>query len=207
MTAVVVNAVAGSERFADRDGGLCIAEAIGAGEDLEEHAVETDDVVFSDDSLVLEAEFSVCLGSGKQPCGKQRLGEDAGRSCEGRNKSGEPCRQPPIHEYPFCFWHSPDHADLAAEARRLGGQRRKREGTVAGAFEFEGLTSIVQLRRLLEIAAFDALGLKNSIARVRALGALVQAGTRLLEAGETEDRLAAIEAVLGPRLKKSGGQR
>ncbi|MEO6043691.1 MAG: hypothetical protein ABIQ47_07200 [Tepidiformaceae bacterium] len=76
MTAVVVNAVAGSERFADRDGGLCIAEAIGAGEDLEEHAVETDDVVFSGDALVLEAEFSVCLGSGEgRPVGtvKRRL--------------------------------------------------------------------------------------------------------------------------------------
>ena len=130
-----------------------------------------------------------------------------GRTCDGRNKSGEPCRQPPMLDCPFCFWHSPDHAELATEARRLGGQRRKREGTVAGAFEFEGLTSIVQLRRLLEIAAIDALGLENSIARVRALVALVQAGTKLLEAGETEDRLAAIEAVLEPRLKRSGRKR
>ena len=88
MTAVVVNAVAGSERFADRDGGLCIAEAIGAGEDLEEHAVETDDVVFSDDSLVLEAEFSVCLGSGEgRPVGKPRcIGSDREAPVEARKE-------------------------------------------------------------------------------------------------------------------------
>ena len=91
MTAVVVNAVAGGERFADRDGGLGIAEAIGAGEDLEKHAVETDDVVFSDDALVLEAEFSVCLGSGEgMPVGQPRcIGSDCEAPVEARKEGRE----------------------------------------------------------------------------------------------------------------------
>jgi hypothetical protein len=72
----------------------------------------------------------------------------------------------------FCFMHSPDHAEEVAEARRLGGLRRRREKTVAGAFEFQGLASVGQIRRLVEIAVLDTLGLENSIARARTLAYL-----------------------------------
>ena len=68
-----------------------------------------------------------------------------GRMCQALNQSGGPCRQAPIRERDFCFWHDPDYVDEAAAARRLGGQRRKREGTLAGAFEFEGLESVGQI--------------------------------------------------------------
>jgi hypothetical protein len=50
-----------------------------------------------------------------------------------------------------------------------------------------------------EIAAFDALGLENSVARVRALTAIVQVGARLLETGEIEERVAALEAAVVSR--------
>ena len=39
----------------------------------------------------------------------------------------------------FCLFHSPDHEEEAAEARRLGGLRRRKEKTLAGAYEFRGL--------------------------------------------------------------------
>jgi len=104
---------------------------------------------------------------------------------------------------PFCFWHSPEHAQEAAEARRLGGLRRRRKGTLAGAYEFDGLATTGDLRRVLEIAALDALGLDNSIARVRALTSIVQVGARLLEVAELEERLAHLEEAMGPRLRRS----
>ena len=107
----------------------------------------------------------------------------------------------------FCLWHDPDHADEVAEARRLGGQRRRRERVVAGAYDFEGLGSVPSIRRLVEVAAMDTLGLENSVARARALAYLAQVATGLLEKGEFEERLAAIEAVMEPRLKKPGGRR
>ena len=97
-----------------------------------------------------------------------------------------------------CFWHSPEHADEAAEARRLGGLRRRREATLAGAYEVEGLHTLPNIRRLLEIAALDALGLDNSIARSRALAYLAQVAVKLLEVGELEARLAAVEAAVQP---------
>ena len=85
---------------------------------------------------------------------------------------------------PYCLWHSPDHEEEAREARRLGGLRRKREKTVAGAYEVSGLATVEDIRRLLEIAVLDALGLDNSLARARVLiaaaGAALLAGLALL---------------------------
>ena len=107
----------------------------------------------------------------------------------------------------FCFWHSPQHAQEAAEAGRVGGLRRRKEKITSGAFDFEGLESVGQVRRLLEIAALDALGLENSIARSRTLAYLAQVAVKLLEVGELEERLHAVEAALGPRLQKVGGRR
>jgi len=100
----------------------------------------------------------------------------------------------------FCFWHSPKYKEDADKARSLGGQRRRREGTVAAAYDFEGLETIPQIRRLLEVAVADTLSLENSIARSRALAYLAQVAVMLLEKGEHEERLEAIEAVLGPKL-------
>ncbi len=120
-------------------------------------------------------------------------------SCRDRNAAGAPCQATPLHDQDVCFWHSPEHAAEAAEARRLGGLRRRREGAIAGAYELDSLASTPDLRRLLEVAAFDALGLENSVARVRALTAIVQVGARLLETGELEERVSALEASIASR--------
>jgi hypothetical protein len=119
-------------------------------------------------------------------------------SCRARTATGEPCRATTLRDQDVCFWHSDEHAEEAAEARRLGGLRRRREGALSGAYELDGLASTPDLRRLLEIAAYDALGLENSVARVRAITAIVTVGARLLETGELEDRISALEAAIGP---------
>ena len=103
----------------------------------------------------------------------------------------------------LCFWHDPAHAQEAAEASKLGGLRRRKESTVAGAYEFEGLDSVVKITRLLEIAVVDTLSQENSIARARTLAYLAQMALKALEVGEVEERLAALEGALGPRLATS----
>ena len=122
------------------------------------------------------------------------------RACKGISKGGDRCSAPPLLDGDFCFWHDPEHVEVVAQARSAGGQRRKREATLATAYHFQGLTSIDEIRRLVEVAAFDALGLENSINRIRALGYLAQVATTLLEKGEMDERLNAVEAALGPRL-------
>ncbi|HZA21372.1 MAG TPA: hypothetical protein VFA32_02000 [Dehalococcoidia bacterium] len=92
--------------------------------------------------------------------------------------------------------HDPEHAGEVAEARRLGGLRKRREATLVGAYDLEGLNSLAVLERVLEIALLDTLGLDNSLNRSRTLGYLVGIGTRLWQEGETEERLRALEAAV-----------
>ncbi len=67
---------------------------------------------------------------------------------------------------------------------------------MSGAYEFNGLETVAELRRLLVITALDTLGLENSIARARTLGYLVGVAGRLLETGELEQRVDALEAAV-----------
>ena len=123
------------------------------------------------------------------------------RICAGANQRGEVCKQAPLVGSLLCFWHDPENAEAAREARRLGGVRRRREGTVRGAYDVASLDSVAGLRRLLDIAVADTLSLDNSVARNRIIVAVVTAGGALLEKGELQSRLEAIETVLGERLK------
>ncbi len=118
------------------------------------------------------------------------------RHCTFVLPDGRVCPATPLRDAPFCFWHAPEKEEEAAEARRLGGLRRRREKTVSGAYDFAGLGSIEAVRRILEIAAIDALGLENSVARARVLIAAALAAAKLLETGELEERLATLEAVV-----------
>ncbi len=124
------------------------------------------------------------------------------RACSGLTKTRERCGAPPMHDQEHCFWHSPDHAEEAAAARKLGGQRRRRESTLAGAYEVGPLDTVGGIRRVLEIVTFDGLGMEISVARGRLLISTMQVAARLLETGELEERVEAIEAVLGPKLDK-----
>ncbi len=130
----------------------------------------------------------------------------AERSCAGVNESGERCRQAPMREGDLCFWHSPEHAEEAAEARRLGGLRRRKEKVVSGSYDIEGLENVGQIRRLVEIAVLDTLALENSIARSRALIAAAGAAGKLLEVGELEERIQALERALKPRQTQAIGR-
>jgi len=112
---------------------------------------------------------------------------------------GRRCGAPALRGEEFCLFHSPAHEEEAAEARRLGGLRRRKEKTVAGAYEFEGLGSVADIQRLLEIAVLDTLALENSVARSRTLAYLSQTALKCLEVGELEERLALLEAAVRSR--------
>ena len=67
------------------------------------------------------------------------------RRCKVVKENGEPCRSAPLKDSDYCWMHDPEHAEEVAEARRLGGLRRRREATVSGAYELEGLGSVEQI--------------------------------------------------------------
>jgi len=70
---------------------------------------------------------------------------------------------------------------------------------VAGAYEFGGLSTVADIRRLLEVATIDTLSLENSVSRSRTLAYLAQTALRCLEVGELEDRVALLEAAVRSR--------
>jgi hypothetical protein len=127
------------------------------------------------------------------------------KTCKGTTRAGQPCRANPADEPDYCAFHDPEHADAVQEGRRVGRQRRKRETTLAAAYEVESVRTIPNIQRLVDVAVFDALALDNNIARV--LAYLAQTAMKLVEAGEMEERLQAVEAALGPRVVRNGGNR
>ena len=40
------------------------------------------------------------------------------RACMAITEKGKPCRQGPLRGEDHCFWHSPEHTQEAADARR-----------------------------------------------------------------------------------------
>jgi hypothetical protein len=62
------------------------------------------------------------------------------------------------------------------------------------------------VRRLVWIAALDGLSLENSIARSRLLVAAAQTAAKLLEVGEFEERLKALENTVQPRVPAKRGK-
>jgi hypothetical protein len=121
------------------------------------------------------------------------------RACAYAKTDGQPCQMAPLRDRPYCFSHDPERAEEAAEARRLGGLRRRKEGTIAVAYDLPGLDTVAGIRRLLDIVVTDGVGLENGIARLRVLISTATAATNLLKVGEFEDRLASLEAAVGHR--------
>ncbi len=106
------------------------------------------------------------------------------------------CRAPARRGKALCYWHDPDTADEAAEARRLGGLHRRRAKAVAALYDFAGLRTIEGSQRLLETAAVETMALANSVPRNRTLIAAAQAAPRLIETAELAGRIGAIEAAI-----------
>jgi hypothetical protein len=123
----------------------------------------------------------------------------AARACTFAKDDGSPCRAPPQVDGAYCFAHDPEHAEEMAEARRLGGLRRRKEKAVQGAYDIEELENVGQVRRLIKIAVLDTLSLENSIARSRTVAYLAGVALKALEVGEFEERLVALEAAVKPR--------
>jgi hypothetical protein len=123
------------------------------------------------------------------------------KTCKSLKETGERCRAFAVRDSDYCLWHDPEHADDVAEGRRLGGLHRRRARIISVAYDFEGLATMAQIRRPVEVAMLSVLGLEISLSRARTLGYLAQVAASLQEKGQTEERLAALEAVLGPRLQ------
>jgi hypothetical protein len=115
------------------------------------------------------------------------------RPCKARRADGQPCRAAALTDSEYCLMHDPAHAEAVAEARKLGGMRRRKEVTVRVAYDVEGIEAVPSLQRIATIAILDTLALENGVARNRTLLAGVQVGAKLLETGVLEERVRVLE--------------
>ena len=129
------------------------------------------------------------------------------RTCRADNKDGGTCGAAPLQDGAFCYMHDPRHAQEMQDARRVGGLRRRRETTVSVAYEIDGVESVPQLRRVLEIVILDALGMDNTVARGRLLVSAVTAASKLTEIGEVAEQIARLHDVLAPRIAQEKARR
>ena len=115
--------------------------------------------------------------------------------CRAVNRRGEPCQAYTVAGSSWCFWHDPERAAERKEARSRGGLARHGRKLAGG--DPVQIRSVADLLALLEAAAGDLLALEPSIGRARALAYLVASGLRVLEVGELERRIGALEEVTG----------
>jgi hypothetical protein len=118
------------------------------------------------------------------------------RVCVFRHPDGGQCGAPPLHDERYCLFHHPDHAEAVAEARKVAGQRRRKEVTLGTVYDIQDVTSDEGSKRLMQIAVSDLLSLDNSLNRARALLYAVQTGIKVRETGDQEERIRALEAAV-----------
>ena len=124
------------------------------------------------------------------------------RGCTVAMPDGRLCRSPALRGERFCRMHDPDGAETVAASRKLGGQRRRRESTLAGAYELGSIRTVDDLFRLVEIASYDLLAMDPSIARARAILHAAQVGSTLLKVGDLEARVEELERARDARVER-----
>jgi hypothetical protein len=102
----------------------------------------------------------------------------------------------PLADSDYCWAHDPANAEAAEEARRAGGSRRKRQGTIRVAYDVAGLGSVADIRRYAELAMDDTVSMDNGFQRNRLIFYGCQVASGLLKAGEFEERLKIVEAAV-----------
>ena len=118
------------------------------------------------------------------------------RQCQAAGPDGRPCEAAPLRDRDFCFFHAPETAPEAAEARRVGGLRRRREKTVEVLYDLDGTDGVTRIGRVLNLVILETLSLDNGLGRNRTLLLAVRAGMEFLRITDHEARLAALETLL-----------
>ena len=112
--------------------------------------------------------------------------------CSAKNRKGMACGMAAQRDSKYCFAHDPAKARNRADARRLGGRRRRTQKGTAPP-ESIRLRTVDAIQELLETVTIDTLRQDNSAQRSRAVVALAGLALKGIEVGELEQRVAALE--------------
>jgi hypothetical protein len=119
----------------------------------------------------------------------------AAERCKAEKVNGAPCPNP-ARASGYCFAHDPTAGAQRAEARRRGGRHSHARHSDAPRPPAD-VRSLDDVRAVLAYALGEALEADNSIPRGRLLVAIAAAYLEIVKVGELEQRLAALEALIG----------
>ena len=114
------------------------------------------------------------------------------QTCKARTKSGTRCNAAATSSG-YCFAHAEDLKAKRDAARVLGGRNRRR---IANDVPFPAdvdPSTVKGLTQLLAVLIRQCWELENSIAKHRAMAYLCQVQRGIIESGEIETRLTALE--------------
>ena len=119
------------------------------------------------------------------------------KKCKAKRANGRPCTAN-AGASGFCFAHDPALGRKRASARKLGGRNRRRSANDS-PFQACDVQSAIGLAAFCEAVMRETWTLEAGVQRARTLGYLAQVQKGILEIGELETRVEAIEAALKSR--------
>jgi hypothetical protein len=119
-------------------------------------------------------------------------GETAGR-CAQLKRGGARCGAKALLGSPFCFFHDPAAAQARAAASKRGGEHNRAAVLPSATPDFP-LNSATDAAALLSQTINQVLRGRINPRIANAVGYLLTVQLKALEAGKTEERLAALEA-------------
>lgn len=123
--------------------------------------------------------------------------------CQAITKKGISCGAYAVTGSAYCFTHEPSRARERAEAHKRGGRNRPRPTNETPFPETADVKTATGLLLLMEQLLKDTWTLESSLTRSRTLGYLAQVQKGVLEVGELEQRVQAIEKALTARGDKN----
>jgi hypothetical protein len=98
----------------------------------------------------------------------------------------------------YCYVHDPSRAAERAAARKKGGLARHGRviGETPAAPEPMPIDSLGDIKKIIQRAVNDVMGLESSLSRARTLGYLAGVAIKAIEVGELERRIAALEELM-----------
>lgn len=117
------------------------------------------------------------------------------RRCKGVRATGEPCRSTAVDESNHCWAHKPGNEAARKAASARGGANRSTVARAAKALPADMRDVAALILRSLQ--AVEAETMKPG--QAGAIAALAGAYVRVVDAGDVEARIAALEAALEGR--------
>ena len=120
------------------------------------------------------------------------------KKCKGKLKNGKACSAH-AGSSGYCWAHDPKLARKRAQAHKRGGRNSRHSAPASDLPEDADPTTAQGLQKAIATVFLDTWKLENSVARARALAYLASVQKSIIEVGELEGRIEALEQAIAKK--------